>query len=466
MQQYEVKLPDIGEGVREGELQQWLVAVGDKVDVDQSVAEILTDKSVFEVPSPVAGVVTALGAKVGESVPVGGVLLSLKTEPNKGAPSKSAPSMSQKQNVAEPERRHASGPASALTTPSTRRLARELGVDLGSIRGTGLHGQITREDVLSHSAHKDGATKGAASHTSDPASALTQSGRLGLKDRPRLQGRKSLIGRRTTGGLSAPLADAPEGATKGAASHTSDPASALTKDRREPFVGIRRKIAEHLQKSKQVVPHFTIMDTAYVGSLVRVRAEAKVYGEKHGIKVTYMPFFMKALARVLRESPEFNASIDDEAGEVVYRSEFHMGFACDTPQGLLVPVVRNVEQKSMLDIAREMKSLSDQARAGTLPREAMQGGTVTLTNIGSVGGSYATPIINHPEVMILGIYKLHTLARWSGRAFRPAQAMNFSVSCDHRLIDGAKAARFLGEFISLLEAPSLLMTEFLSAQEF
>src|SRR5690606_27244816 len=173
------------------------------------------------------------------------------------------------------------------------------------------------------------------------------------------------------------------------------------------------------------------------------RTQAKQVGEKYGVKVTYLPFIMKALISTLREFPMFNASIDDAAGEIVYKKYFNIGFAADTPNGLLVPVVKNADQKSILQISKEIVELSQKARDGKISAEEMKGATVTITNIGSVGGTYATPIINHPEVAIIGVYKIETKPVWDGGQFKPMPTMNFTATCDHRLIDGAVAANFL-----------------------
>ena len=172
-------------------------------------------------------------------------------------------------------------------------------------------------------------------------------------------------------------------------------------DERVPLRGVRKKIAENLQMAKRVIPHFTIMDEADVTQLVKLRTQAKKAGEKYGVKVTYLPFVMKALVATLHEYPMFNASIDDDAGEIVYRKNFNIGFAADTPNGLLVPVIKNADQKSILELSAEITDLSSRARVGKLSMGEMKGATITITNIGSVGGTYATPIINHPEVCLL-----------------------------------------------------------------
>jgi pyruvate dehydrogenase E2 component (dihydrolipoamide acetyltransferase) len=192
---------------------------------------------------------------------------------------------------------------------------------------------------------------------------------------------------------------------------------------------------------------------------VQVRAQAKEAAEKYGVKVTYLPFIMKAVIATCREFPMFNASMDDQAGEIVYKKYFNMGFAADTPNGLMVPVVKNADFKTILQISQEIQQLAGKARDGKLALDEMKGATMTITNIGSVGGVYATPIINHPEVAILGVYKIQDKPIWNGKEFTRGQVMNFTITCDHRLIDGAVAANFMKAFAGRIENPSQLMLD-------
>ena len=190
-----------------------------------------------------------------------------------------------------------------------------------------------------------------------------------------------------------------------------------------------------------------------------MRTEAKAMGESKGVKVTYLPFVMKALIATLREFPMFNASIDDEASEIVYKKFFNIGFAADTPNGLLVPVIKNADQKTILQLSAEIVDLATRAREGKLQLDEMRGATMTITNIGSVGGVYATPIINHPEVAILGMYKMEDKPVMINGKFRAQKMMNYTITCDHRLIDGAVAANFMKAFASRIESPSALMLD-------
>ena len=436
----DVLLPEIGEGVTEGELVKWLVKPGDKVQPDQTIAELMTDKATVEVPTPVGGVVKELKQKEGEVVIVGSTMIVLDVD-GAGAGT-SAPAPTAKAAHAPAAAVAASTPAPApapsfatasggltsvgratqdvfppaadvktLATPATRRLAREMGVDLNSVRGSGVAGRVTRDDVLSTGS---GAVSAGSPSYHAPAAI----------PRPGYQG--------------------PAGAA----------------EERVPLKGIRKKIAENMQMAKHVIPHFTLMDEANVTALVRTREEMKAQAERLGVKVTYLPFVMKAMVATMREFPMFNASIDDAAGEIVYKKYFNVGFAADTPNGLLVPVIKEADRKTVAQIAREITDLSKRARDGKLQLDEMRGATVTITNIGSVGGTYATPIINHPEVAILGMYKIQDKPVFAADgSVKAIKAMNFTITADHRLIDGAVAANFLAAFIRRIESPGALMLD-------
>lgn len=422
----EVKLPEIGEGVNEGELIEWLVAAGDTVEEDQPIVEIMTDKATVEVPAPFGGTVKELKAQPGDMVAIGGVLLTLDTS---GSAAKADPAPAAQQEAPTPKAApetttQAAAPAAAaapsqsagsmdvypapaeisvLATPSTRRLAREMSVDINAIEGTGLAGRVTREDVLGR-----GKTQTPSAPSFPKTSVPTLDGEL---------------------------------------------------EERVPLRGIRKKIAENMQMSKHIVPHFTLMDEANITEFVELREELKEWGQQNDVKITYLPFIMKALIATVREFPAFNASIDDEAQEIVYKRYFNIGFAADTPQGLLVPVIKNADQKSVLELSKEIVDLAVRARDGKLKLDEMRGSCFTITNIGSLGGTYATPIINHPEVAIFGMYKIQDRPVWRNNTWEPAKFMNFTVTCDHRLIDGAEAARFLSAFIQRMENPGRILLD-------
>lgn len=457
-----IQLPELGEGVTEGELVKWLVKPGDKIEADQAVAEMMTDKATVEVPSPSSGVVKELKAKEGDVVEVGNVMLVIDSE---GGAATAAPAKAEAAPAAKPAPAPATAAAAAkpaapaqasamsaatvthatpgaakpaaasasgngmdfhppvadaktLATPATRRLAREMGVDINQVKGTGLAGRVTREDVQGGGAAGAGAGAGA-----------------------------------TSAGYQAP--SIPRTAYQG-------PAGAA--EERVPLRGIRKKIAENMQMYKQIIPHITIADEANITQLVKMREELKAHGEKIGVKVTYLPFIMKALVATIREFPMFNASIDDQSQEIVYKKYFNLGFAADTPNGLLVPVIKNADQKTIVQLSKEISDLGKKARDGKLALDEMKGATITITNIGSFGGTYATPIINHPEVAILGMYKIQDKpvvkkAADGSLEIDVIKQMNFTITADHRLIDGAVAVRFLTAFIQRLENPGVLMLD-------
>jgi pyruvate dehydrogenase E2 component (dihydrolipoamide acetyltransferase) len=452
-----VKLPDVGEGVTEGELVKWLVKPGDSVKVDQPVVELMTDKATVEVPTPFAGVVKELKFKEGDVIPIETVILILETDGAGAAKSggaaagatatsagKSAPaamsvssgSASAGATSSHTESRGAGATtanggmdvyppaagANVLATPATRRLARETGVDLNQLRGTGMAGRVTRDDVMQARGGNGGGASGAGATT---GASMPASNKVSTLQIPK------------------PAIISPPGAAED----------------RVPLRGVRKKIAENMQMAKHIIPHFTLVDEACVDELVKTRSQAKAAAEKYGVKITYLPFIMKALIATCREFTMFNASMDDQAAEVVYKKYFNVAFAADTPTGLMVPVIKNADFKTVLQISQEIQQLAGKAREGKLALEDMKGATITVTNIGSVGGLYATPIINHPEVAILGMYKIYDKAVWNGSEFKRSQFMNFSITCDHRLIDGAVAANFMKAFVARIENPSQLMLD-------
>jgi pyruvate dehydrogenase E2 component (dihydrolipoamide acetyltransferase) len=230
-------------------------------------------------------------------------------------------------------------------------------------------------------------------------------------------------------------------------------------EERVAMIGLRRKIAENMQKSKAIIPHFTIMDQANVTELVALRESLKDYAEKNGTKITYLPIVIKAMVATIREFPMFNASIDDAASEIVYKKYFNIGFAADTPNGLVVPVIKNADQKTILELSKEILDLSKRARDGKLKPDEMKGACITVTNIGSIGGTYATPVINHPEVAIIGMYKIDEKPVIKNGQLAAIKVMNYAVTADHRLIDGAVAAKFLKSFLERIENPARLMMD-------
>jgi pyruvate/2-oxoglutarate dehydrogenase complex dihydrolipoamide acyltransferase (E2) component len=433
---YEFRLPDIGEGVAEGEITKWLVKPGDVVREDQLLVEVMTDKATVEIPSPVAGKILELRAQVGQKVPVESVLVVIEAEGGKAAkahgaaPAKPAspapapaaaraPSPSPLPSPAPlpraaPPREPAPAMAAAsiripgevetgtavigrrarvLAAPATRRLARELGIDLGTVTGTGPHGRVTKGDL----------------------------------QRP-VDGR----------GTGAP------------------PSPAGPLEERIPVIGLRRKIAEQMRRSRSTAAHFTIVDEADVSELVRLREQAAALAEPSGVRVTYLPFVLKALVAAMREHPQVNATMDEEKGELVVKRTVNVGIATDTDRGLIVPVVKDVAGKTVYQLAREIQSLAEKARSGKIALEELRDGTFTVTSAGSIGTLMATPIINVPEVAILGVHKIQKRPVVRDGAIVVRDMLYLSVSLDHRVLDGATGTRFLNVVIRGLESPALL----------
>lgn len=418
----EFKLPDIGEGVAEGEIVKWLVEAGVTVKEHQAVVEVMTDKATVEIPAPAAGKVLELRAKAGEVVPVGSVIFVLETAggavaapahtPTKSAPS-AAPALASVGAAAAPAKR--ASDEKVLAVPSARRVARELGIDLGEVGGSGRNGVVRRADVEAF----------AKSQSAAPAS-------------------------KSGAGASAP-ARAP------AAPLSFAPGERET---RIPFRGVRRKISEAMVRSKFTAPHFTVVEEVDVTELVKLREQAKAIGAESGVKVTFMPFIMKACALALAKFPMLNGRLDEGSQELVHCHYVNLGIAMDTDNGLIVPVVKEVQGKNVLQLASELNELAERTKAGKVKPDDLKGSTFSITNAGNIGGILATPIINFPDIAIMGVHRIvkrpGVVETPQGDKIEVRQYMNFSASVDHRLADGADGARFLVYVKRLLENPGLL----------
>ncbi|QDU69590.1 2-oxo acid dehydrogenase subunit E2 [Engelhardtia mirabilis] len=427
----EFKLPDIGEGIAEGEIVKWLVAAGDAVDEHQAVVEVMTDKATVEVPSPAAGTIGELRANEGDVVPVGSVIFVLQTAgggSSASAPAAAAPAAAPAKAAAAaaPSSNGAHAPierpgGKVLAVPSARRVARDLGIDLSSVPGSGRNGVIRRADVEAFAS--GGSAAPAAATTAAKASVATKPAAASPKP--------------------APVSLAP-----------------TERETRIPFRGVRRKIAEAMSRSMYTAPHFTVVEELDVTELVAVRARAKDYGAKRDIKVTYMPFIMKAAALALRDFPMLNAKLDESTNEIVRYNYVDLGIATDTPNGLIVPVIRGADSKAVLELASDLNELAGRTREGKVKPEELSGSTFSITNAGNIGGILATPIINFPEVAILGVHRIvkrpGVVETPDGDVFEVRHYMNLSCSVDHRLADGADGARFLVRMKELLEDPVLL----------
>ncbi|MGA8275141.1 MAG: dihydrolipoamide acetyltransferase family protein [Thermoplasmata archaeon] len=431
---FEFRLPDLGEGVAEGEVVQWFVKEGDPIAEDAPLVSVLTDKANVEIPSPKAGRIARLHAQVGEKVKVGALLVSIDTGggsapasnppvalasevrgkaatgPLAAAPAASPPP---KAAVAAP----GGTPDRVLASPYLRRLAAERGIDLRAVRASGPGGRITEADV----------DAGAQPGTSAPPA--------------------------VTGGT-APGPSVPASAPARA---EGDPSDLLT---RVPIRGIRRAIADRMTLSTHTAAHFTYVEEVDVSELVHLRERMAKHVEKQGGKLSYLPFFVKAVVAGLRAHPRLNATMDDARSELVLHSAFNVGIATAAPEGLIVPVVHGADRKSVLELSREIADLAERGRAGKLTRPEMTGGTFTITSLGALGGVLATPILNYPEVAIMGVHKIQRrpMYRPDG-TIGPADLMNLSVSLDHRVLDGIEGAQFLATVKSNLEDPHQMFAE-------
>lgn len=429
------RLPELGEGVHEGELIKWRVKVGDAVKYDQPLCEIMTDKATVEIPSAFQGKVGELHVGEGKVVHVGELMLSFEgtaaatadkshaAQASSGSPS--APKASEVRNGAghahtasasmQMQMNDSTPATRVLAAPSTRRLAREMGVDLAHIQGSGPHGRVVKEDLQSSGAASRGSSSDHSGGTNVEIS------------RPKTE-------RIPAGG-----------------------------EQRVPFRGLRKKISEKMRLSKDKAAHFTYVEEADATELVALRAQAKEIGAKQGVKVTYLPFVLKAMAAALRQYPILNSSLDEAKGELVYKHYYNIGISIQTDDGLTAPVVKDVGNKSILEIAKDIQNLVERARAKRLSLDDLQGGTITLTNAGSIGGLFATPVINYPEVAILGLNKIFrkpVVRTVNGKEEIAIRDWTyFSISLDHRVVDGAIGAEFMKVFIQYIENPSLLLLE-------
>ncbi len=438
----EFKLPDIGEGLTEGEIVKWLVAPGDTVKEDQPMVEVMTDKANVEIPSPAAGIVQKILAKEGQVVKVGTVIIVIgegavaaSTSPAKSevkpAPTKTsavpppattpAPSKEKAKSIAPAPGNGGASPMSVptvpppvgpvnpvsiekvLASPATRKLARDRGIDLSAVRGTGPHGRVTREDVMGFS----GAPAGTAAAPSFAASAA-----LG---------------------------------------------TAGSREERVPLKGLRRKISEKMVKSKRTAPHFTYVDEVDMSEVVYLRKSLVEKVGPQGPRISFLAFVVKALIPALQAFPMVNASLDDEKEEILLKRYYNIGIAVATPEGLTVPVIKEADRKDILQLSVDIQRLSEAARARKLTLDEMKDGTFTITSTGNIGGILATPIINHPEVAILGVHKISQRPVVRDGQIVIRDIAHLSISLDHRVVDGAVGAEFMNLLIRNLEHPGLLM---------
>jgi pyruvate dehydrogenase E2 component (dihydrolipoamide acetyltransferase) len=450
---YVFNLPDIGEGLVEGELVKWNVKVGDTVSEHQPIASVLTDKAEVEIPSPKSGKIAILHAKPGQKVRVHGPLVTYSgVTGGSAAPVTSVESepSSVPAAVAAPAARPAQRQTDVSATPMVRKLAKDLGIDITQVVGTGPDGRVLENDLKTFRNAPGGrvnaspAVRALAASLGVELSAITGTGPGGRIAEGDVRAVAPKTAPRKGDAKPGPLSFTPAG-------------TASTGEEKIPFVGIRRKIAEKMQYSKRTVAHVTHMDECDMTALLALRDELKPEAAKRGVKLTFLPFIIKALTKALGEFPAFNASLAEEAGEIVIKRYYNVGVAVAAPQGLVVPNIKGADGIDIFGLAAEVAALAEKVRAGKIDVAALQGGTITITNIGPIGGLFATPIVNHPEVAILGLMKLQKrpVVRDGGIAIR--DMMNLVLSFDHRVTDGADAAHFMNTIIRHLENPRTLV---------
>jgi pyruvate dehydrogenase E2 component (dihydrolipoamide acetyltransferase) len=403
----EFKLPDIGEGVHEGEVVKWFVKEGDPIRENDPVVEVMTDKVTVQIPSPVTGKVLQLRAKEGEVVKVGSTLVVFG-EAGEVVPSNPPAARATVAPLAPAKSSPPPPPPSsgeALAAPAVRRLAKELNVNLGALRGTGPQGRITEDDVR----------KGAQTPAMTPKPATS---------------------------LAAPAAAPTRPAAGG--------------EERIPIHGLRKRIFEKMAKSNVTAAHFTYVEEVDMSQLVHLRDHLKEVAERKGLKLTFLPFFIKSILGALKEFPALNASVDDERGEIVLKKYYNIGIATATDEGLTVTVVHDADKKDLWGLAKELERLSNAAREKRLALEDVLGSTFTITSLGKEGGIFATPIINWPEVAILGVHKIEKRPVVRNDQVVIRDMMYLSCSFDHRVIDGHVGAAFVQSVRNSLEHPALL----------
>ena len=448
------RLPDIGEGIHEGEIVKWFVKPGDQVKEDDILAEVQNDKAVVEIPSPVEGTVEEIFVEEGTVAVVGDALIRFdapgyedlklkgddhhdaneanKTEAQVQATAEAGQEIkkqevSDKQEVPKQEASEAVEEASSnkrvIAMPSVRKYAREKGVDIAKVSGSGKNGRIVKEDIESF-----------------------------LNDDAQVAETEEVTAQEST-----------DQESKVEAAPTKQAAPVVLEgefpETREKMSGIRKAIAKAMVHSKQTAPHVTLMDEVDVTELVAHRKQFKDIAAEQGVKLTYLPYVVKALISTLRKFPEFNRSLDDAAQEIIQKHYYNIGIAADTEKGLLVPVLKHADRKSVFGLSQEINELAVKARDGKLAPHEMKGASMSITNIGSAGGQWFTPVINHPEVAILGIGRISEKPVIKNGEIVAAHVLALSLSFDHRMIDGATAQNALNHLKRLLSEPQLLLME-------
>jgi pyruvate dehydrogenase E2 component (dihydrolipoamide acetyltransferase) len=401
------RFPDVGEGITEGEIVEWAVKEGDYVKKDQSLGEIETDKAIVEIPSPYEGTILKLHFKEKDIVKVGEVLVTIGKKGEKvgevpereaaETEGKLAPTVVGELRESEEELKE------VIATPRVRKLALDWNIDIKKVDGTGPQGRITEQDLIK--AKKEKGT--------------VKEKKAGLKVKAKYDFYGSLD--------------------------------------YIPLRGVRRATAKRMRESVSKAAHVTHIDEADVTKLMKMRGPMKKEAEKKGIKLTYLPYIVKGVVRALKKHPMLNASLDEESEEIIIKKYYNIGIAVDVPDGLIVPVVKGADLKSVFELAEEIQKLAEAAKDRTIDMADLKGGTFTITNVGMIGGIAATPIINYPEVAILATCRIAPSARVVGKEIKATHILPLCLSFDHRVIDGAEAARFMIDLIELLENPNLIL---------
>jgi pyruvate dehydrogenase E2 component (dihydrolipoamide acetyltransferase) len=424
----EFRLPDVGEGIHEAEILRWLVQVGETINLNQPMLEIQTDKAVVEIPAPAKGKVVEIQAPVGTLAKVGDVLVTIASandQANSATPSLKTQAIPSTRpvGIAGPGQR-------VLAAPYVRKLARELGIDLAQISGSGPAGRILPEDVQRLANQQ----KAVAEPRAEPVVSKVEA--------------------------VPPVPAAPIPVRPPAAVSTPQPMVKPGQEisEEEPLQGLRRRIAERMSLAWQI-PHVTSFEEVEATNLVALRKHLQPEAERRGVRLTYLPFIIKATVQVLKEFPYFNASLDMTQQKIIHHRYYHIGIATAIPEGLLVPVLRHADQISLLQIAAELNRLTELAQQRKLNPAELSGSTFTITNFGSFGAYQGTPIINPPEVAILGCGRIEEKPVVVAGQVEARLLLPLALSFDHRLIDGAAAAQFLGRLKALLADPNLLFLE-------
>ena len=398
---FEFRFPDIGEGIVEGEIVRWLVKEGEYIDENQPIVEILTDKATVEIPSPLKGRIAKRIGKDGEMIEVGAILVVIEENEEGVKPPGHHRAQTQSKKVQSGQTKVRSTPRDkkktakdpVLATPAVRKLARQMDIDLSEIQGSGRGGRVTREDLETH--------KGTVAEPKPTQVDTPSSGRVEIL----------------------------------------------------PYRGVRKKMGEHLMISRKKTAHFTYVEEVDATELVRLRKQFLQSDKGQKIRLTYLPFIMKAVVRGLKKYPLLNSSLDEEKEVIQLKHYYNIGIATDTPDGLIVPVVKDADKKDILQLAQEIAQLSETAAAGKIRLKDLRDGTFTITSLGALGGVLATPIINYPEVAILGIHKISQKPVVQDGQIVVREMMHLSLTSDHRVVDGSLAAKFLHHIIPAIEDP-------------